>query len=142
MMSREFTVFVVVGGFAALVNIASRLVLNLLMSYEIAVVVAYLCGMVTAFLLNRAFVFKGSGTGNTSRQSMRFALVNLVALAQVWVCGVGLARFVFPSIGFTWHAETVAHAIGVASPVLTSYFAHKYFSFAPEGLPELTEPTR
>jgi putative flippase GtrA len=139
-MSREFAVFVVVGGFAAVVNIASRLAFNLVMSYEIAVVAAYLCGMATAFLLNRAFVFKGSATGNTSRQGARFALVNLVALAQVWVCGVGLARLAFPYFGFTWHAETVAHAIGVASPVLTSYFAHKYFSFAPERPLELSEP--
>ncbi len=70
--------------------------------------------------------------GRASRQTLRFALVNLVALAQVWVVGVGLARIVFPKIGFVWHAELVAHIIAVLSPVLTSYFAHKHFSFAPE----------
>ncbi len=46
------------------------------------------------------------------------------------IVGVGLDRFVFPAVGFTWHAETVAHVIAVASPILTSYVAHKYFSFA------------
>jgi putative flippase GtrA len=61
---------------------------------------------------------------------MRFALVNIAAIAQVWIVSVGLARFVFPAAGFTWHAETVAHVIGVAVPVFTSYVGHKRFSFA------------
>jgi putative flippase GtrA len=102
------------------------------MPYEAAVVFAYLCGMAVAFLLNRSFVFQGATDGRASRQTWRFALVNLVALAQVWIVGVGLARIVFPKIGFFWHAELIAHSIAVASPVVTSYFAHKHFSFAPE----------
>jgi len=57
-------------------------------------------------------------------------LVNLAAVAQVWVVSVGLARLVFPVAGFVWHAETVAHVIGVAVPVFTSYLGHKHFSFA------------
>ncbi len=120
------------GGIAAAVNIGSRLLFNRVMPYEAAVVVAYVCGMTVAFLLNRAFVFQGASKGRASRQTWRFALVNLAALAQVWVVGVGLARIVFLKIGFVWHAELVAHSIAVASPVVTSYFAHKYFSFAPE----------
>ena len=63
----------------------------------------------------------------------RFALVNLAAVAQVWVVSVGLARLVFPAIGFTWHAEIVAHVIGVVVPVFTSYLGHKHFSFAAKG---------
>jgi putative flippase GtrA len=63
----------------------------------------------------------------------RFALVNLAAVAQVWIVSVGLARLAFPAIGFTWHAETVAHVIGVAIPVFTSYLGHKHFSFAAKG---------
>jgi putative flippase GtrA len=55
--------------------------------------------------------------------------VNLLALVQVWLISVGLVRLVFPAIGFIWQAETMAHAIGVVSPVITSYFAHKYYSF-------------
>ena len=53
-----------------------------------------------------------------------------LAVAQVWIVSVGLARFVFPAIGFTWHDETVAHVIGVLVPVVTSYLGHKHFSFA------------
>jgi putative flippase GtrA len=131
MMSRQFATFVVVGGIAALVNIVSRLMISQVMSYEAAIFVAYLCGMVTAFFLNRVFVFRAAPRHEAARQFTRFTLVNVVALAQVWIIGVGLARFFLPAVGFNWHAETVAHVIAVASPILTSYVAHKNFSFSP-----------
>jgi putative flippase GtrA len=128
----RFVLFVLAGGTAALVNILSRIVLNWVMPYEVAIIVAYLCGMTTAYLLNRRFVFGSSGRGVASEYT-RFALVNLAAVAQVWIVSVGLARLIFPAIGFTWHAETVAHVVGVAIPVFTSYLGHKHFSFAAKG---------
>ena len=54
----------------------------------------------------------------------------MLALITQLVVSVGLARFIFPATGFAWHAETVAHVIGVAVPVFTSYLGHKHFSFA------------
>ena len=128
----RFVLFVLAGGTAALVNILSRIALNWVMPYEVAIIVAYLCGMTTAYLLNRYFVFAASGRGVASEYT-RFALVNLAAVAQVWIVSVGLARLAFPAIGFAWHAETVAHVIGVAIPVFTSYLGHKHFSFAAKG---------
>lgn len=125
----QFILFVLAGGIAAVVNILSRLVLNLVMPYEISIAVAYICGMTTAYLLNKMFVFAASGR-QVSNEYMRFTLVNIVALAQVWLVSVGLARLLFPAIGFGWHSETVAHIIGVIVPVFTSYLGHKHFSFA------------
>ena len=129
---KRFALFLFAGGAAALVNILSRMAFNWLMPYEVAIVVAYLCGMTTAYLLNKRFVFASSGRGVASEYT-RFALVNLAAVAQVWVVSVGLARLVFPAISFIWHAETVAHVIGVTIPVFTSYMGHKHFSFAAKG---------
>jgi putative flippase GtrA len=126
---QRFVLFLLAGGAAALVNILSRIALNWIMPYELAIVVAYLCGMTTAYLLNKHFVFEASGRSMTS-EYLRFTLVNLLAVAQVWVVSVGLARLVFPAIEFTWHAETVAHVIGVIVPVFTSYLGHRHFSFA------------
>ena len=126
---RRFILFLGAGGAAAVVNIVSRIALNWVMRYEIAIVVAYLIGMTTAYLLNKQFVFAASGR-KVSSEYLRFTLVNLAAVLQVWIVSVGLARFVFPAAGFAWHAETVAHVIGVAVPVFTSYLGHKHFSFA------------
>jgi putative flippase GtrA len=127
----QLIAFIVAGGIAALVNIASRVAFNLVMPYEAAILAAYVCGMTTAYFLNKKFVFAVSGRDVASEYT-RFALVNLIAVVQVWIVSVGLARFVFPAMGFTWHAETVAHVIGVLVPVITSYLGHKHFSFAPQ----------
>ncbi len=96
---RRFALFVLAGGIAALVNIASRILLNTAMPYEVAIIVAYVCGMTTAYALNRLFVFARSGRA-VADEYVRFTLVNLVAVAQVWVVSVGLARLVFPALGF------------------------------------------
>jgi putative flippase GtrA len=120
--------FALVGGLAAAVNVSVRWLASLVMPFEVAIVVAFLVALAVAFLLNRRVVFRTSE--RTGQQFRRFLLVNVLALGQVWLISVGLARWAFPSVHFGWHPATVAHVIGVASPVITSYFAHKHFSFA------------
>ena len=125
---RRFISFLFASGAAAVVNILSRIVINRFTSYEAAIVFAYICGMTVAYVLNRLFVFD-SQDRRVAAEYGRFALVNLVAAAQVWCISVALARLLFPALGFEWHAETVAHAIGVVSPAYTSYLGHKHISF-------------
>ena len=129
MRNRNFLLFVLVGGFAALVNFIARILISQLTVYEVAIVLAYMIGLTTAFLLSRALVFK-SRLHEWTVQYRRFALVNLFSLIQVFLVSVGLDRILFPSIGFRWHPEEVAHAVGLISPVFTSYLAHKHYSFA------------
>lgn len=128
-MSRRFAAFVLIGGIAAALNVGARILADWYVSYDIAIVIAFLIALTFAFTLNRAYVFT-QGAGGIPKQYSRFLAINLLALAQVWAISVGLARWLFPAAGFDWHAETVAHAIGVVSPVATSFFLHKHFSFA------------
>ena len=129
MVSRQFLLFVAASGAAAVVNVVARYLIDLALPYGVSIVLAFVCGMLTAFALNRRFVFEAH-TGDHNRQAVRFILVNLVALIQVWGVSELLARLIFPRVGMVWQAETVAHVIGVGSPVFTSYLAHKHFSFA------------
>lgn len=124
----QFVRFLITGGCAALVNIGARYVLDVFMAFEVAVIIAYLIAMAVAYILARQFVFPRSEAG-TATESMRFVIVNLVSICIVWLTSVGLARGLFPAIGFTWYADDIAHAIGVAVPAVTSYFGHKYFTF-------------
>jgi putative flippase GtrA len=128
----EFLKFLITGGFAAGVNLVSRYVLNFWMPFEVAVVPAFLLAMTTAYVLARLFVFGASGRSIGS-EFKRFTIVNLIALILVWGISVGLARLVFPSIAFTWHAEDFAHLIGVMAPAVTSYFGHRTYTFARGG---------
>lgn len=112
-----------------MVNIGSRYLLNMFMPFEIAVVLAYLAGMAAAYVLARMFVFEASGRSIAS-EVQRFAIVNLFALTLVWSISVATARIVFPSIGFTWHADDLAHFIGVLAPAVASYFGHRFYTFS------------
>ncbi|MGB0695256.1 MAG: GtrA family protein [Rhodospirillaceae bacterium] len=133
--SRQFALFVLVGGFAAGVNVVSRYLFNFLMEFRIAIVLAYLCGMVTAFLLSKRFVFEQSKL-STKQEFIRFGLVNVVAVIQVWLISVGLGEYLFPWIGMTFFPLEIAHMIGVSVPMISSYLGHKYFSFAQEKKPD------
>jgi putative flippase GtrA len=125
----RFVRFLLVGGTAALVNVLSRIAFNFFVTYTAAIVIAYMCGMTTAYVLNKLFVFAPSGRA-IHEEYLRFTIVNMAALAQVWLVSIGLAFYTFPWIGLIWHAETIAHIVGVAVPTVASYFGHRHFSFA------------
>ncbi len=124
----RFARFLLTSGTSAVINVATRWLLSLVLVYEAAVSLAYVVGMVTAFLLARLFVFERAA-GSTHEQFARFALVNAVGFTQVWLVSVGLVRLILPAIGFGWNAETIAHVVGLGSLTATSYFLHKWFSF-------------
>ncbi|BFG74341.1 hypothetical protein PTKU46_23740 [Paraburkholderia terrae] len=127
-VSKRFLLFLLTGGFAAAINWGSRIVYNIWMPYSAAIVVAYVTGMITAFVLARLFVFTKS-TQSTKHSVFFFTLVNLVAVLQTWIVSVGLAYYVFPRFGVSWHAQDLAHAVGVIVPVFSSYIGHKKWSF-------------
>jgi len=129
-LNSEFSRFVLTGGFAAGVNFLSRIGLSELMSYRYAVFFAYIIGMITAFILSRIFVFQQSGQA-ASHEFLKFTIVNIIAVIQVWLISVGLAEYGFPAINFSFYPEEVAHLIGISVPVITSYYGHKYYTFMP-----------
>ncbi|WP_158767328.1 GtrA family protein [Terricaulis silvestris] len=128
-LSGEILRFVGVGAFAALVNWVSRIALSVVLPLSAAIIVAYLIGMITAYALSRKYVFQPTERGVGSELT-RFALVNVVALVQVWAVTIVMAEYVLPALHVDWRPLEVAHAVGVASPIVTSYLGHRYFSFA------------
>jgi putative flippase GtrA len=126
--SFRFIRFLAAGGFAALVNLVSRYLLTPLIGFEVSVVVAYLLGMVVAFILFRTLVFGRSGA-SVATETYRFVIVNLVALTLVWAISVTLADLVFPAIGLRWHGEDIAHFVGTCVPAISSYIGHSVYTF-------------
>ncbi|RYF02318.1 MAG: GtrA family protein [Comamonadaceae bacterium] len=127
--SRQFFAFLVAGGLAALANFIARIVLNQWMPFSWAVLLAYCVGMVTAFVLTRAFVFTDSRQ-QAHKSAAFFVLVNAVAVLQTWAVSIVLARYVLPSLGVERFVHEIAHAVGVVVPVFTSYLGHKRWSFS------------
>jgi putative flippase GtrA len=125
----EFVRFIAIGGLAALVNLISRYLLDFVMPFEAAVVLAYMVGMVFAFFLFQKLIFGGSG-GLKSRRVIRFVQVNLLGAGLAWAVSSLMARVVLPALGWDFHPFEVAHFVGVAAPAISSYFLHKHYTFA------------
>ncbi len=126
--SRQFLLFLLTGGVAAAANFGSRIVFSLWLSYSSAIVLAYLVGMITAFVLARLFVFSGSQQP-IHHSAVFFVLVNVFAVAQTWLVSLGLVIYLLPWLGVEHFIQEIAHAVGVVVPVFSSYIGHKRFSF-------------
>ena len=127
-MSRQFLFFLLTGGTAAVVNFGSRILYSTWLDFSSAVIIAYVTGMITAFVLAKLFVFKESNQ-SVHRSAMFFILVNIVAVAQTWAISMVLAYYFFPWLGVTSLVQEISHGIGVVVPVFTSYIGHKRWSF-------------
>lgn len=128
MISRQFLMFLCTGGVAAAVNFGSCIILNQMMTFSSAIIVAYLFGMCTAFTLAKLFVFKKS-THSTLKSAFYFVIVNGFAIFQTWSITLVLAYYVLPAIGVSNYVDEMSHFVGVVFPVFTSFAGHKYFSF-------------
>jgi putative flippase GtrA len=126
--SKQFVLFLLVGGTAAAVNLGSRVVYSLWLGFSWAVIFAYVSGMLTAFLLDRQFVFK-KGKHSLRRSALYFVLVNLAGMAQTWGVSMWLAGSLLPSLGLTQNVEALAHLVGVGVPAFTSFLGHRYLTF-------------
>lgn len=126
--SRQFIVFILTGGFAAAVNFSSRFFYNTFVDFPMAVTLAYLTGMVTAFILAKLFVFRVS-SHSTAKSAAIFTIVNIFAFAQTWIVSMVLAYHLLPAMGIHEFDRAIASAVGISIPVFTSFVAHKYITF-------------
>jgi putative flippase GtrA len=128
MIAPQFLRFLVAGGIAAVANFGSRFVLSMFFSFGVAVFLAYLVGMLVAFLLMRGHVFNAS-QGPLAQQVTKFIGVNLLAVFQTLAISLLMARWLLPSVGIQNHVEALGHLVGVLVPVITIYFGHKFLTF-------------
>lgn len=105
--SRQFLLFLVMGGLAALVNFFSRMAFSHWMHYTLAIILAYLYGMINAFILNRLFVFRHA-VNQLHHQVFWFMALNFFALAQTLLVSLLLSELVFPHLRMTWNAKSGA----------------------------------
>lgn len=118
---------------AALINFGSRFAYNLFVDFSTAVVLAFLTGLTTGYILNKLFVFTTSGN-SMAREVWWFVVINLFALAQTWGLSVYLADILPGHLPVSADsqrevAEAIAHGAGILLPVFTSYIGHKYLTF-------------
>jgi putative flippase GtrA len=126
--SGVFLKFLLAGGLAALVNFLSRFALQPAVGFDAAVALAYLAGFLTAFFLNRAFVFPRSGKPVRVEMAW-FFLFNLIAFPVVVALSIVLRDDVFGHIMPRAVAEALAHACAIMTPVVFNFAAHRLVTF-------------
>ena len=126
--TKQFILFVVCSTFAAGVNFGSRILFSMAVRYEVAIVFAFCCGLLTAFTLDKFFVFDAK-QGKTGKQFIIFFFVNAIGLVLTLSFSLLFRNIIFPAVHFTFYPDEVAHFIGIAVPMFTNFIGHKYFSF-------------
>lgn len=126
--SKQFMIFLVIGGLAALVNFISRYLINKVIPFTYSVLLAYIIGMITAFLLQKTFTFL-TGEKGLSRQFSYFIIINLFGMAQTFIISLALAEYLFPKYINIKYPYEISHLIGLAVPMFSSFLGHKYISF-------------
>jgi len=125
----QFVAFVGVGGVAALANFGSRFVFATFVGFEASVLLAFWIGLVTAFVLNRRYVFSEARSSTWQTEAVRFLIVNLAGLVVTMVAAVLALRILDTMFGTTPVTEGAAHLAGLGATAVTSYLGHKFWTF-------------
>lgn len=126
--ARQFGGFIAVGIASTCLSLVTRYGANLFLTFELAVVVAHIAGMLFSFGVNRLAVFPSSDRPVWNELG-RFALVNVVSLLLATGVSSWLYRVGLPAIGFAYAPALTAHFLGLAACTLPSFLGHKFFSF-------------
>jgi putative flippase GtrA len=126
--ARRMLGYLLAGGVAAAANYGTRFLFSLWLPFEAAVVLAAAVGTATAFVLMRLYVFAPSRHSLRTQQGL-FVLISIASGVQTLLISSLLLRVVWPELGVTRWAEASAHLVGVAFPALSSYVAHRWFTF-------------
>lgn len=127
-MNTQIIKFILGNGVAAACNFFSRFFLGFFLDYVPSIVIAYIIGMTTGYLICRTWVFE-SQQNSILQQIGYFTLVNIFALAQTLVISLLFANYIFMGIQDIEIRESAAHIMGIAFPIFTSYIGHKYLTF-------------
>ncbi|RUR11158.1 GtrA family protein [Legionella sp. km772] len=125
---KQFFLFVLAGSIAGIVNFSFRIIVNQWVSFSTAICLAYLVGMMTAFILSKAFVFRKT-EHPLHRMFFTYTIINLFGLAQTLAISLIFAHYILPALGVYNYVDDLAHAIGLIAPIYVSYLGHKNYTF-------------
>ena len=126
--SEQFGRFVIAGGVALVLHWLSRFAFNWYVGYSAAIVLAYLVGILVAFVLNKIFVFSYSDRPLKSELFFFFA-INIAAFPFVWGGAFVLGVWVLPLFMAKEFALAVGHGIAITLPVFVNFVLHKFITF-------------
>ena len=125
---RQFILFIITGGTSAIINICSRIFLSIFFRFEIAILISYGIGMLTAFTLAKRYVFLNSNK-SIKKSFPAFALVNLISVLQTFFVSIFIKKWLLIFFYNLSLIELISHTCGLGILVFTSFYGHKYITF-------------
>lgn len=127
-MSLQFSFFLLSGALASILNWSSRFLFSQFFNFQTSIVLAFIVGLLSGFILMRLFVFKKS-QNSIKFQVLGYLIINMLALAQTFAVSVLMLNVLLRFIEDKAISEAISHGMGIVVPVFTSYLGHKHFSF-------------
>lgn len=128
-LTRQFLTFVVVGIAAAALHWLFRYFINMFVSYQAALVIAYALSLGTGFILTRRFVFPLSRKSLAHQASFFFGF-HLSMFPVVIGVSYLLSEYVLAGHFGPGVARGIAHAGAVMLPAGVNFLLQKYVAFA------------
>ena len=143
-----------IAGVGFTVNVGSRVVYSdrLEMNFNLAMVLAYLTGMVVAFVLSKLFAFDSRKSGRTTREAIKFVIVSFFAMAVTMTIANLALLFneavivknpnlhetvvnVLQPYGYTFiNRELASHLAGMSVGFFVNFIGHKLITFKSTGV--------
>ena len=134
--SKQFLVFLLVGGTAALVNFSAgafvRAFWTSYAAYLGSVTFGFVLGTVVSFALNRTFTFRASGEA-VAPQAFRFVMAAVGAVViSALVASIVLWAWEAAGRVVLTHAqvETLGHLAAIGVSTIYNFLAMKFFAFS------------
>lgn len=126
-LTKQFLLFLGVGGTSAFVNWLSYFIFDLWFSFNIAISSAYFLGMACAFLLNSIFVFPNA-TQPLPHQIKVFVITNLSFFPVVWISTQAFNSFLV-YWGVSKYSHAIAYGLALSIPMLVTFLIYKFIAF-------------
>lgn len=133
---RDFFMFFLTALLGASVNFFSQIFYRHYFEFHTSVFLGYLTAMAVSFVPTKVFAFSAKATGNTKRESIKYVIIALLALAVQEGISVATLEWVanplFPKLPVFWR-EKGSHVVGMGFSFLANYFGHKLLTFRSTG---------
>jgi len=126
----EFGRFFITGVVATVGNLATVAGLRGIIVYSYALLAGLSVGLAISFSVGKLFAFRSRSLSGTGGELARFLMVYAFGAAIFWAIGMVVGVKLAPQFMPPKWAELLGVLAGASVMVVTSYFGHRWFTYA------------
>jgi putative flippase GtrA len=134
---KDLIIYFGIAAIGAAVNVSSRVLYGFYTGFGTSIVLAYLTGMMVAFVLTKLFAFDSRKSGKVKREAVKFFMISMIAMTVTWGVSEIALRLIIHFISENDLSktlrETAAHIAGMGVGFFVNFFGHKLITFKNTG---------